>query len=84
MLSAKFLYSLAQFAEAAGEGEGARKIRSMATEWANSPEWEGDAPEGKNNEGDEVATIHNSSTHRYHFSSTITSRGHGPQSRDSL
>jgi hypothetical protein len=53
MLSAKFLYSLAQTAEATGEGDGARKIRSMATEWANSPEWEGDAPEGKSNEGDE-------------------------------
>ena len=29
-LSAKFLYGLAQSAEASGEGEGARKIRSIA------------------------------------------------------
>ncbi|HMG86451.1 MAG TPA: hypothetical protein VK574_11925 [Terracidiphilus sp.] len=39
MLSAKFLYGLAQLAEASGEGESARKFRSIATEWANSPEW---------------------------------------------
>ena len=42
-LSAKFLYGLAQSAEASGEAEGARKIRSIATEWANSPEWQGDS-----------------------------------------
>jgi hypothetical protein len=42
-LSAKFLYGLAQLAEASGEADGARKIRSIATEWANSPEWTGDA-----------------------------------------
>jgi hypothetical protein len=54
MPSAKFLYGLAQLAEASGEGDGARKIRSIAKEWANSPEWEGDALEEKNNEDDEV------------------------------
>jgi len=37
--SARFLYGLAQMAEASGEGEGARKFRSIATEWANSPQW---------------------------------------------
>jgi hypothetical protein len=42
MLSVKFLYGLAQLAEAAGEGESASKFRSLATEWANSPEWKGD------------------------------------------
>lgn len=42
MLSAKFLYGLAQLAESSGEGDGARKFRSIATEWANSPEWKGD------------------------------------------
>jgi hypothetical protein len=42
-LSAKFLYSLAQSAEASTEGEGARKFRSIALEWANSPEWKGDS-----------------------------------------
>jgi hypothetical protein len=41
MLSARFLYDLAQKAEAAGEGDGARKFRSMALEIANSPEWSG-------------------------------------------
>ncbi len=40
--SAKFLYGLAQQAEASGEGDSARKMRSIATEWANSPEWKGD------------------------------------------
>lgn len=43
MLSAKFLYGLAQLAEASGEGDSAHKMRSIATEWANSPEWNGDA-----------------------------------------
>jgi len=42
MLSAKFLYGLAQLAEASGEGESAGTFRSIATEWANSPEWKGD------------------------------------------
>jgi hypothetical protein len=41
-LSAKLLYGLAQLTEASGEGDGARKIRSIATEWANSPEWNDD------------------------------------------
>lgn len=54
MLSAKFLYSLAQSAEASGESEGARKFRSIALEWANSPEWKGDSSEEQSNEGDEV------------------------------
>jgi len=42
MLSAKFLYGLAQLAETSGEGDSAQKFRSVAAEWANSPEWKGD------------------------------------------
>lgn len=42
IFSAKFLYDLARLAEASGEGDSARKFRSIATEWANSPEWKGD------------------------------------------
>ncbi len=41
--SAKFLYGLAQTAEASAEGEGgAETFRSIALEWANSPEWKGE------------------------------------------
>ncbi|MGA9584553.1 MAG: hypothetical protein WBQ95_04445 [Terracidiphilus sp.] len=54
ILSAQFLYNLAQSAEASGESEGARKFRSIALEWANSPEWKGDSPEEKSGEDDEV------------------------------
>ena len=56
MLSVKFLYDLAQSAEALSEGDGARKFRSMALEIANSPEWNGEpAPEepGEEDAGDE-------------------------------
>jgi len=42
MLSAKFLYGLARESEDSGEGDGARAIRSIATEWMNAPEWKGD------------------------------------------
>jgi hypothetical protein len=43
MQSARFLYDLAQTAEDSGEGEGgAEKFRSIALEWANSPEWKGE------------------------------------------
>ena len=41
--SIKFMYGLAKEKEKAGDGDGARKIRSIATEWANSPEWNGDS-----------------------------------------
>ena len=54
MLSTRFLYDLAQFAEQQGEGEDAGIFRSIATEWANSPEWEGDASEEKSNLDDEA------------------------------
>jgi len=57
MLSAKFLYSLAQTAEASGEGEGIRKFRSMALELANSPDWKAKSAAeepGDDDEGDEV------------------------------
>jgi hypothetical protein len=44
MDSAKFLYGLAQTAEASTEGEGgASKFRSIALQWANSPEWKGES-----------------------------------------
>ena len=58
--SIKFMYELSE--KKAQSGDGARKMRSIATEWANSPEWEGDAPEEKINEDDEEATIHKLST----------------------
>jgi hypothetical protein len=51
-LSAKFLYGLAHSAEESTEGEGANKFRSIALEWANSPEWKGDSSEEKSNEDD--------------------------------
>lgn len=54
MLSAKFLYGLAQLAEASGEGDSARKFRSIATEWANSPEWRGDLEGERPPEEDDV------------------------------
>ncbi len=53
-LSAKFLYGLARDNEKSGEGEGAREFRSVATEWANSPEWKGD-PEEETPAEDEFA-----------------------------
>lgn len=40
--SAKFLYQLSEGAEASSESDGARNLRSMALELANSPQWEGD------------------------------------------
>jgi hypothetical protein len=52
MLSAKFLYQLAERNEQSGEGESARKLRSMATELANAPEWKGDWPKVQDEEGD--------------------------------
>jgi hypothetical protein len=54
--SAKFLYQLAQEKEKAGEGDGARKFRSMAAELANAAQWTGDWPKAKHNEDDETAT----------------------------
>jgi hypothetical protein len=41
--SIQFMYALAKEKEKAGESESAHKFRSIATEWANSPEWNGDA-----------------------------------------
>ena len=41
MLSAKFLYEMARTAEESGEGNGAKKIRNVALELANAPEWKG-------------------------------------------
>ena len=54
--SVKFLYELAEMSEKAGEGEGARKFRSMALELANAPQWTGGWPEEKHNRDDETAT----------------------------
>jgi hypothetical protein len=53
--SIKFLYELSERNAQSGEGDGAHKFRSIATEWANSPEWKGDSSEEKSNEDDEVA-----------------------------
>jgi hypothetical protein len=39
--SIQFMYALAKEKEKAGESESAHKFRSIATEWANSPEWKG-------------------------------------------
>ncbi len=51
MQSARFLYGLAQTAEASTEGEGgASKFRSIALEWANSPEWKGESETEKADE----------------------------------
>jgi hypothetical protein len=55
MQSAKFLYGLAQSLEEAGEGEGARQFRSVATELAMAPEWNGDA--AKPDRSDEEDTL---------------------------
>ena len=54
--SAKFLYQLAEQNEDAGEGDGARKLRSMAEELASAALWTGDWPKAKQNEDDETAT----------------------------
>ena len=40
--SAKFLYQLSEGAEASSDGDDARNFRSMATELANAPQWQGD------------------------------------------
>ncbi len=40
--SIQFMYALAKEKEKAGEGDNAGTFRSIATEWANSPEWKGD------------------------------------------
>jgi hypothetical protein len=53
ILSAKFLYELAEKKEKAGEGESAHKFRSMASELASAPLWTGDWPKDENVEGDE-------------------------------
>jgi hypothetical protein len=53
MLSAKFLYNLAESAEDADENNGARKLRSMALELANSPQWTGPPPKAEVDEDDE-------------------------------
>lgn len=37
--SARFLYELAEENEKLGPAEGARKLRSLADEWAAEPEW---------------------------------------------
>jgi hypothetical protein len=51
--SARFLYGLAELAEASTESEGgARMLRSIALEWANSPEWNGEAGAEKADEED--------------------------------
>lgn len=51
--SIKFMYALAREKEKAGEGDSARTFRSIATEWANSPEWTGDSePETRTEEED--------------------------------
>lgn len=54
--STKFLYELAERNEEAGEGDGARKLRSMAEELANAARWTGDWPKAKQDEDDETAT----------------------------
>lgn len=54
MLSAKFLYGLAEKAEEAGEGKSAGTFRSMAQELADAPEWKGDsAAQSKDEEAGE-------------------------------
>jgi hypothetical protein len=52
MQSAKFLYDLAKSAEASGEADGARKVRSMALELANAPPWDGE-PAAEDRDEDE-------------------------------
>jgi hypothetical protein len=53
MQSVKLLYDLAQTAEVSTEGEGgASKFRSIALEWANSPEWKGESEAEKADEQD--------------------------------
>ena len=52
--SAKFLYQLSEGAEASSESDGARNLRSMALELANSPQWEGD-PEQQKLDDDEMS-----------------------------
>jgi hypothetical protein len=54
--SAKFLYELSEQNEKAGEDSAARKVRSMALELANAPQWTGGWPEEKHNGDDETAT----------------------------
>jgi|KBSMisStaDraftv2_1062788.scaffolds.fasta_scaffold240765_3 hypothetical protein len=44
--STKLLYELAELSEERGEGQGARKFRSMASKWASEPQWSGDQREG--------------------------------------
>ena len=54
--SVKLLYALAQENEKTGEGEGARKFRSMAEELAKATQWTGDWPKVKQHEDDEIAS----------------------------
>lgn len=54
--SAKFLYELCERSEKADEGESSCKVRSLALELANAPQWTGGWPQEKQNEDDEVAT----------------------------
>jgi len=42
-MSAKFLYGLAHSAEEPTQGDGTSNFRSIALQWANSPEWKGDS-----------------------------------------
>ena len=50
--SAKFLYELSERNEQSAEAEGARKLRSMAMELANSPQWTGPPPKAEIDEDD--------------------------------
>ncbi len=54
--SVKLLCELSEQNEKAG-GEGARKVRSMALELANAPQWTGDWPKEKQIEDDETGTV---------------------------
>jgi hypothetical protein len=54
--SVKLLYALAKENEKAGEGDGARKFRSMAEELAKATQWTGDWPKVRQHEDDEIAS----------------------------
>ena len=54
--SAKFLYELSEQNEKAGDGDDARKLRSMAEELASATQWTGDWPKAQHNEDDETAS----------------------------
>lgn len=54
--SIKFMYELSEAGAEDQEHEGARKIRDLATELANAPQWTGPLPSEQKHDGEDIPT----------------------------